>query len=567
VPEASSSDTLTARARAWLADDPDPATRQEVEQLLAAGDQAALAALAERFGSRLEFGTAGLRGPLGAGPNRMNRALVRRAAAGLARYLLRQATASAGVVIGFDARHQSDQFASDTAAVMAGAGIPAYVMPRPLPTPLLAYAVRQLGTAAGVMVTASHNPAADNGYKVYAADGAQIIPPTDTEISAEIDAVGSLSSVRLAPLDDPLVTVLDEGIVSRYLADAEAQSLLPLARDFGIVYTPLHGVGGSITRSLLAAAGFGRVSVVPSQAEPDPDFPTVAFPNPEEPGALDLAVAEAIRVGADVVLANDPDADRLGVAVPRRDGNGWRALQGDEIGVLLADHVLTHATGADRLVVTTIVSSDLLGRMAEAAGVHYRRTLTGFKWIVRAGDDPPGLRFVFGYEEALGFCAGTMVRDKDGITAALLFAELLAGLKASGRTVHDRLDELATRHGVHLTGQWSVRLEGPPGVARINAVMAALRAAPPAQLDGHPVTKVEDLLTGAGGALPASDVIVLHLGDRARVTVRPSGTEPKLKLYFEVVEPVGRDGVAAARSLAEAALSGLRAATATVVGL
>jgi phosphomannomutase len=291
----------------------------------------------------------------------------------------------------------------------------------------------------------------------------------------------------------------------------------------------------------------------------------VAFPNPEEPGALDLALSEALRVGADVVLANDPDADRLGVAVPTRDGSGWKALQGDEIGVLLADHVLAHSSGADRLVVTTVVSSDLLGRMARAAGVHYARTLTGFKWIVRAGDDHPDRRFVFGYEEALGYCAGTMVRDKDGMTAALLFAEIVAGLKASGQSVHDRLDQLAQSHGAHVTAQWSALFEGPDGLARIGATMAALRSAPPARLAGHVVTRVDDLWSG--GPLPPSDVIVLHLGDQARVTVRPSGTEPRLKVYFEAAEPVGADGVAAARARAAEVVEALRAAISGVIGL
>jgi phosphomannomutase len=537
-------------------------TRAEVEQLLAADDREGLA---ERFGARLEFGTAGLRGRIGAGPNRMNRAVVRRAAAGLAAYLHHHRSTSGGVVIGFDARHLSDQFATETAPVIAGAGVSAFVLPRPLPTPLLAYAVRRLNADAGVMVTASHNPPADNGYKVYLGDGAQIIPPADREISAAMDAVGPLSSVRLAPEGDPLITTLGEEIVVSYLADAAAQSLLAAARMAAIVYTPLHGVGGSVALRLLADTGFGPITVVSSQAEPDPDFPTVAFPNPEEPGTLDLALAEAARVSADVVLANDPDADRLGVAVPNRDGSAWETLRGDDIGALLADHVLAHTSGSDRLVVTTIVSSDLLGRMAAKAGVHYARTLTGFKWIVRAGDADPGLRFVFGYEEALGYCAGTMVRDKDGMTAALLFAEIVAGLKASGRTVHDRLDDLAEAYGAHVTGQWSVRLDGPEGLAHIGAVMAALRAAPPAQLYGRRVTQVDDLATG--GPLPPSDVIVLRLGDQARVTIRPSGTEPKLKVYFEAVEPVGPDGAAAARARAAQVIAGLRAAIAQTIGL
>jgi phosphomannomutase len=543
---------LRERAEAWLAEDPDPQTRSELTRLLATDDHAGLS---ERFGTRLEFGTAGLRGRLGAGPNRMNQVLVRRAAAGLARYLGRHGAASGGVVVGYDARHRSDDFAADTVAVLAGAGIKAFLLPRPLPTPLLAYAVQRLATAAGVMVTASHNPAQDNGYKVYASDGAQIIPPADTDISASIDEIGSLAEV---PLASGGLTV-DEGIVEQYVADAAAQSLTPDCRDVHIIYTPMHGVGGSVMERLFVVAGFGQVEVVEAQARPDPDFPTVSFPNPEEPGALNLAVAQASRAHADVVLANDPDADRLGVAVPSPEG-GWHPLTGDEIGVLLADHVLRHTAGADRLVVTTIVSSSLLARMAEAAGVQFARTLTGFKWIVRAGDRLPGSRFVFGYEEALGYCAGTMVRDKDGMTAALLFAELVAGLKADGLTVRDRLDELAARHGVHLTGQWSVRAVEPDGVVRIAAALDRLRTAPPTRLGPFAVTGVDDLRSG--GDLPPTDGLVLHCGDDVRVTLRPSGTEPKLKAYFEVIEPVSASvaDVARARARAGETLGLVRAA-------
>ncbi|MDQ1369461.1 MAG: phosphomannomutase, partial [Acidimicrobiaceae bacterium] len=351
------SEALRAAATAWVADDPDPRTRAEVEGLLAAGDGPALA---ERFESRLEFGTAGLRGKLGAGPNRMNRALVQRAAAGLARYLHARGGGDGGVVIGYDARHQSDEFAVDTAAVMAGAGITAYLLPHPLPTPVLAYAIRYLNADAGVMVTASHNPPEYNGYKVYLGDGAQIIPPTDQEISAQIESVRSLRDVPLAPAGDPRIVVTDERVVDHYLSEALAQSLAPAARDLNIVYTAMHGVGGAIATRLLHEAGFRQVDVVRPQFDPDPDFPTVAFPNPEEPGALDLSVAEARRSHADLVLANDPDADRLGVGVPLGPGGkDWRGLSGDEIGVLLADHILSHTSGDERLVVTSIVSSTM----------------------------------------------------------------------------------------------------------------------------------------------------------------------------------------------------------------
>jgi phosphomannomutase len=555
---------LRAAAQAWASDDPDPRTRAEVEALLAQGDDEALV---DRFGSRLEFGTAGLRGKLGAGPNRMNRALVRRAAAGLARYLQDRGTVSGGVVIGYDARHQSDEFAADTAAVIAGAGITAHLLPRPLPTPLLAYAVRQLHADAGVMVTASHNPPEYNGYKVYLGDGAQIIPPADHDISERIQAVPSLAAVPLALPDDPKIVAADESIVDRYVRDALAQSLEPAARDLRIVYTPMHGVGGSVATRVLTAAGFKDVVAVGPQFQPDPDFPTVAFPNPEEAGALDLSLAAAEESEADLVLANDPDADRLGAAVPAGTGSaGWRSLTGDEIGVLLADHVLRHTAGSDRLVVTSIVSSTMLARMAAAHGVHFRETLTGFKWLARAGDDHPDWRFVFGYEEALGYCVGTMVRDKDGITAALLFAELVAGLRAQGACVADRLDDLAREYGAHVTRQWSSVLGGADGPARIRAIVERLRTDPPAALAGLAVTEVVDLLHGAS-ELPPTEGVVLRLGDAVRIIVRPSGTEPKVKVYFEVVEPVVGDEVGPARARGAAVIADLKQAMATLTGL
>ena len=421
---------LVEAATRWLEEDPDPDTRAELSALIAAGDTDDLA---DRFGARLQFGTAGLRGALGAGPNRMNRVMVRRAAAGLAHYLLDQVpgAAEAGVVIGCDARHKSDVFAEDTAAVLAGAGSRALLLPPQLPTPLLAFAVRHLGCAAGVMVTASHNPPADNGYKVYLGDGAQIVPPADVEISAAIDAVGPLSTVPLASLDDLLVTRLGNDIVEAFQRAEVALSLVPTARDVSIVYTAMHGVGRDQVVGVLAQAGFPPLHIVAAQADPDPDFPTVAFPNPEEPGALDLALGRGGPRKPDVLIASDPDADRLGAAIP--DGDGYRALRGDEIGMLLGDHVLRHTSGSDRLVATTVVSSTMLSKMAAAAGVHYAETLTGFKWIARAALDRPGTRFVFGYEEALGFLVGDVVRDKDGISAALVLAELTALGEDRGR--------------------------------------------------------------------------------------------------------------------------------------
>ena len=527
--------TLRATAEAWLAEDPDPDTRAELARLLEADDSAAVSA---RFGGRLEFGTAGLRGELGAGPNRMNRALVRRAAAGLARWLLAELgeeARSAGVAIGYDARHKSDLFALDTAMVMAGAGIDAHLLPRPLPTPVLAFATPWLGCAAGVMVTASHNPPADNGYKVYLGDGAQIAPPVDVAISAAIGSVGSLAQVTLAAPDDPRIRRLGDEPLEAYLAAVSAASV-PGPSTARVVYTPMHGVGGDTVRTLFEREGFPPLHVVGRQFDPDPDFPTVAVPNPEEPGALDLALAEARRHAPDAVLANDPDADRLAVAVPDGRG-GYVPLTGDQLGSVLADFLLRSGSGPDRLVVTTIVSSGLLRRIAAGHGVEYAETLTGFKWLARAAMARPDLRFVFGYEEALGYCVGETVRDKDGISAALAFGRLLS----EGPPVLEQLEALAARYGRHVTRQRSVRVEGEDPLATMKATMARIRSAPPDRIAGRTVTAYEDLLI-EGGRLPPSDALRFELGEDARVIVRPSGTEPKIKLYVEVVVPPEQDG-------------------------
>ncbi|MGA5288747.1 phospho-sugar mutase [Streptomyces pseudogriseolus] len=516
-------DALTAQAQAWLAEDPDPDTRDELARLIASGDHAELTA---RFAGTLQFGTAGLRGELGAGPLRMNRSVVIRAAAGLAAYLTKQGTPhgtdTAGlVVIGYDARHKSRTFAEDTAAVMTGAGLRAAVLPRPLPTPVLAFAIRHLGAVAGVEVTASHNPPRDNGYKVYLGDGSQIVPPADAEIAAEIEAITSLTSV---PRPTTGWETLDDSVLDAYLARTDAVLSPGSPRTARTVYTAMHGVGKDVLLAAFARAGFPAPDLVTEQAEPDPDFPTVAFPNPEEPGAMDLAFAKARETDPDLAIANDPDADRCAAAV--KDGADWRMLRGDEVGALLAAHLVRR--GATGTFAESIVSSSLLGRIAEKAGLPYEETLTGFKWIARVD----GLRY--GYEEALGYCVDPDgVRDKDGITAALLLTELASGLKSENRTLLDLLDDLAVEHGLHATDQLSVRVKD---LGLIAAAMRRLREQPPTELAGLRITKAEDLTEGTD-KLPPTDGLRYTL-DGARVVVRPSGTEPKLKCYLEVVIPV-----------------------------
>ena len=540
----SAPEPVRARVARWIADDPDPAARAELRDLL---DRGAQAELEERFAHGLSFGTAGLRGRLGAGPSRMNVATVRRATAGLARHLLDDVdgAAAAGVVVGHDARHGSARFAAEAAAVLSGAGLRTLRLPANAPTPLLAFAVRRLGCAAGVMVTASHNPAQDNGYKVYLGDGAQITPPADARIAAAIDAVGPLARVPLGDGGEPL----GDAVAGAYLDAILAALPASPARELRIVYTPLHGVGGALCLAALDRAGFPAPHVVAEQADPDPAFPTAPRPNPEEEGVLDLALAAAVAHGADVVLANDPDADRLAVAIP--DDDGWRRLHGDETGALLADFLLEHCPDPERaLLVTTVASSTLLGRMAAAAGARYAETLTGFKWIMRAVAEAPEHTLLLGYEEALGYAVSDIVRDKDGISAALVLAQLAAAERAAGRTLADRLDAIAARHGRHATAPITLVLEGADGLARMRAIMAAVRADPPAALLGRPVTGVDDLLAGARG-LPRSDVVVLR-AERARVVIRPSGTEPKLKAYLEVV-------VDGDRAAAGAMLDALRA--------
>jgi phosphomannomutase len=562
---------LEARARAWRDADPDQATRAELGRLLAEGDSAALAA---RFEGSLAFGTAGIRAAEGAGPMRMNRLVAGRVAAGLARHIAATdpAAAAAGVVVGYDGRRGSAVFAADAARILSRAGIHVWLLPRPLPTPVLAFAVRRLGTAYGLMVTASHNPREDNGIKVYVADGGQLLPPADEEIAAAIEAVDPL---RLPPgwAEGPFEFRPAGEAVAGYIAAVAAGGRREAApeRELRVVHTALHGVGDETLRAVLKAAGWPAPVPVTEQQEPDPAFPTVPYPNPEAPGVLDLARAAAERAGADLVLANDPDADRLAVMVPGPDG--WRALTGDELGALLGDAVLRRLAagnggpGTAPVVATTVVSGSLLRRLAQAAGVRCVTTLTGFKWIARAGGDAT---LVYGYEQALGYAVRPdLVADKDGISAALLVLQLAAEQAAAGGTLTGRLDELALAHGLHVTRERSLRAAGPAGLTRLAAAVERARRQPPAELDGQPVS-VTDLLENdpgvvdlAGGRaerapgqpVPPADVLIWHAGGGARVMIRPSGTEPVIKLYAEVVRPVrpvrSSAEIAAARTAAE----------------
>ena len=545
---------LEQHVRDWISQDPDPRTRAELEELVDASD---VDALRDRFDTRLQFGTAGLRGALGAGPNRMNRVIVARAAAGLAAYLLREVD-EPSVVVGYDARHLSDVFARDTAEIMQAAGVRAHLFPTHTPTPVLAHAILHLGTSAGVMVTASHNPPQDNGYKVYLGDSSQIVPPADTDISDLIDAVGRVDEL---PRSDDWVAVGHDSV--DHYVDAVAALAHDGPRDVVAVYTPMHGVGRDTLVEVVRRTGFAALHVVTEQGEPDPDFPTVAFPNPEEPGAMDLALAEAARVGADVVIANDPDADRCAVGVADRSGN-VQMLTGDQTGALLAELMLRR--GADGTFGSSIVSSDLLGRQAAAHGRRWQQTLTGFKWLGKIDD------LAFGYEEALGYSVAPHVaRDKDGISAALAVLELAAELKSEGRTLLDLLDDLARTHGLHVTGQLSVRVDD---LSVIAAAMQRLREAPPTRLAGLDVTAVDDLADGYAG-LPPTDGVRLGLAgsgevDSARIICRPSGTEPKLKCYVEVVVPVdGPDesALTTAREVGQELLDALKRDLATSMGL
>ncbi|AZS36119.1 putative phosphomannomutase [Microbacterium lemovicicum] len=542
------------RARAWLAQDPDPDTRDELSHLLERsenGDAAASADLADRFSARLAFGTAGLRGELGAGSNRMNRVLVAQAAAGLAAYVRGRSDAEVpSVVIGYDGRRNSDVFARDSAEIFAGAGLRAILLPRLLPTPVLAFAVRHLGADAGVMVTASHNPPNDNGYKVYLGgpdDGSQIVAPADAEIAARIQEVADGGTVGALPRSLGY-EIAPESIVDAYVDATAAVAPAPEgAAGLRWVYTAMHGVGWETFARILDAAGYPRPTVVEAQISPDGRFPTVSFPNPEEPGAMDLSFETARAAGAELVVANDPDADRLAVAIPDDAAEGgWRRLTGNEVGLLLGARAARLAEGTDASLASSLVSSPGLQTVAEHHGLDFHATLTGFKWISRA----PGM--VYGFEEALGYLVNPeTVRDKDGISAAVALLGLAAQARGRGAGVGDLLREFGETYGFFDSDQISVRVEDVSAIARI---MAALRARHPERIGEVGVDRVDDLLDGFAD-LPPGDVLRLWLSDGSRVVVRPSGTEPKLKLYLDV----RGDSVDDARARITALTAGARA--------
>ena len=514
-------------AKKWLEAEPDEDIRVELQQLIDGSNEE----LEERFSGRLLFGTAGLRAQVGAGPMRMNRLVVQQAAAGLVDYLLRtvEGAAEAGILIGFDARRKSDVFALDTARVAAARGMKALLLPSVFPTPVLAWNISRLGVAAGVMVTASHNPPQDNGYKVYLGSGAQIVPPHDELISDAIESFDA-TSIELASEVSPLIQILGNECIDEYIKWLPSVRLCRDVPRIKVAYTAMHGVGGDTALRAFASAGFDQPVVVASQQEPDGSFPTVSFPNPEEPGAMDLVIDLARQSGAAIALANDPDADRLGVAIPiTGDSSGeWRLLRGDEIGWLLGDHILRHTHGDDRLVVTTLVSSSLLGKMAHKHGVAFEETFTGFKWIADAAMKRSDKRLVFAYEQALGYLVADQPLDKDGISAALVMTEIAALAVHDGVTVQQRLDQIAAEYGQHVTAELSIKMSPSDGAA----VVEELRANPPVMIGGRQVVGVEDF--------PEANLLRLWLdevgGRGVRLQIRPSGTEPKVKLYGEAVD-------------------------------
>ncbi len=533
---------LRAEVEAWIALDPDPATRETLRAWLSAGNEAELRSA---FSGFLQFGTAGLRGPIGPGPSRMNRAVVGRAAAGIARYM--KARGLTSVVIGRDARHGSEDFTQESAEIFSGAGLTVYILPRPLPTPVLAYAVRHLGVDAGVMITASHNPPQDNGYKVYigpSADGvnynaSQIISPTDSFISAEIATVDAQ-----LPRGEQWID-LDDSVLDAYVEKTAA--IVDQVFPSKVVYTAMHGVGTETVQAVFRAAGYPDPILVTEQTEPDPDFPTVAFPNPEEPGAIDLAIAKAREVDADIVIANDPDADRCAAAI-NQPGVGWCMLHGDEIGALFGQYIASTMGERlqDKAFANSIVSSSLLRRIAHRHGVAFYETLTGFKWLAKIEN------LAFGYEEAIGYSVDpSTANDKDGVSAALLLAHIAGDLKARGSSVAEYLDQIWEEYGYFRTEQISIRVSE---LSQITTTLEKLRSAQPKSIAGLDVEKFDDLERPKDG-LPPTNGLRFFLAGNVRVIIRPSGTEPKVKCYIEVIVP---SGSASDRAIAEATIARLK---------
>ena len=512
--------TLRAEVQAWIADDPDPKTAAQLQSLLDAEDETALS---KYFNGFLQFGTAGLRGPIGPGPSCMNRAVVGRTAAGIASYMKKRGMTR--VVIGRDARYGSEDYTIETAEIMSGAGMEVFILPRPLPTPVLAFATAHLGCDIGIMVTASHNPPQDNGYKVYVgpvADGinyasSQIINPTDGFIATEIDLVTSLKSLPRGSK----WTVLGEDVISEYVKRTAA--LAPRPGDLKIVYTAMHGVGTETIQRVFNHAGFATLILVDEQCTPDPDFPTVAFPNPEEPGAIDLSLKKARDFGADLVIANDPDADRCAAAIndPKV---GWRMLRGDELGIIFGEWIARSKPSGS--FANSIVSSSTLRKISSHYGIDFQEVLTGFKWIAKIEN------LAFGYEEAIGYAVDSdNVNDKDGISAAIFLAQIAVNLKRDGLTILDLLNQVWERHGFHGTEQISIRVTD---MSAITHLLAGLRANPPREIAGRAVESVDDLAAPKDG-LPPTDGLRIWLAGGIRIIVRPSGTEAKMKCYIEVV--------------------------------
>lgn len=558
---------LIERARAWIAGDPDPATRSELEALIASGDRAELS---NRLDYSLEFGTAGLRGAVGAGPNRMNLAVVIRATAGLAGYL--QEGPRGPVIVGFDARPDSRDFAEAASGVLCAHGFRVRYFPEPTPTPLVAFATKHLGAVAAVVITASHNPPGDNGYKVYDRNAAQIIPPTDTEIRTRIGEVGPADQVPRRPhvfaANGPLASPIGSDLFDSYWTEVSAARSRAQGSDLRVAYTPLHGVGGKHLATLFDRAGHRRMTMVEEQADPDGTFPTVSFPNPEEPGTLDLALELGAEIGAQLILANDPDADRLAVAVSLPEG-GFRQLSGNDVGVLLGDYLLGgHHSPRRPIVASSVVSTPMMRSVAVAHSARHAVTLTGFKWIVNAGlalEKAGEGRFVFGFEEALGYSVGGVVHDKDGLSAALLFTDLVADLEGRGETALDRLVALWEDHGLWASAQVSI-----PGDRRdLVAAVARLGSEPPTAIEGHQVVEMTDFRRGEETRPPwlgKQDLIELSLGETGRMLVRPSGTEPKLKIYADLRAAPGEDPLGQQDRLQEQA-AGLGRALAGELGL